>query len=773
MKNKPLTLLLIFTILFAGSPSAFACGPFILDVLFSLKRHPDLPLEPYTKGSAGIVPSSYGPMSLVLFYRQLNGLSLTKEEQAQAIKAMENQIFYLSGTDDPTRANDAGKTVENPLDQWSAARAKVTEVKVEVATNKQDGYNYFINCLPDSFRNATKTLEDRIAKYGVSADTKEWLKGQDAVFANCEAAAALPLDLAVGPDWLRKDRSYQIAAAKFYQGKIPEARTDLQTIAADGNNVWRNTARFVAARTYVREASLLQAPEDRTQDKQIENTRKEHLKKAADALEEILRDSSMSEFHRSAMRLLGLVKFRMIPDERRKELGSNLTAPGENHNFYNDLTDYALFVNRITESASETGKDIEQKEAEKAGKEYDYNYDLKLRDVPAAARADELSDWILTYKAADGGTSAFDKWKQTGKLHWLVASISKADAKSPKAADLLAEAGKVRQDSPAFPTVRFHQIRLLIESGNRDEAKRKFDEIGDLNRLPLSTQNTFLSQRMIFAKDLEDFLKFAQRKPVMFSWNETEREEPASLDEETKLKAWGNRTMLDADGAAFLNEKVPLSVLRKAALSSQLPAHLKKILITAVWTRAFILKNTEVEREFAPLIASYTKDSMPLFGKYASAVGAADRESTALVAILRNPVIEPYVETGYGREDSIPTEIDSIRGNWWCVENDADKLGISFPSFLTPQQTAEAQREKEKMLAGGESATMLTRRAIEFAAKYPSHSQTPEILHLAVRSTRYGCKDDSTGKYSKQAFDILHTRYKTSAWAKNTPYWFS
>ena len=773
MKNKALTLLLIFTIHFGSSPTAFACGPFILDVLFSLKRHPDLPLVPFTKGSAGIVPSSYGPMSLILFYRQLNGLSLTETEQIQAISAMENKIFYLSGTDDPTRANDAGKTTESPLDQWFSARLKISEVKVEVATNKQDGYNYFINCLPDSFRKATKTLEDRIAKYGVSADTKEWLKGQDAVFANCEAAVALPLDLTAGPDWLQKDRAYQIAAAKFYQGKIPEARADLQTIAADGTSVWRNTARFVTARTYVREASLLHSPEDRSQDKQIENTRKEHLKKAAEALQEILRDGSMSEFHSSALRLLGLVKFRMMPDERRMELGKVLTSSGENQNFYNDLTDYALFVNRITESASETGKEIERKEAEKAGKEYDYNYDLKLRDIPAADRADELSEWIFTYHAADGAITALNKWKETGKLHWLVASISKTDANSPQAADLLAEAAKIKQDSPAFPTVRFHQIRLLIGGGKIDEAKKKFEEIGDLSRLPLSTQNTFLSQRMIFAKDLEDFLKFAQRKPVMFSWNETEREEPASLDDDAKLKAWGNRAMFDADGAAFLNEKVPLSVLRKAALSSQLPAHLKKMLVTAVWTRAFILKNAEVEREFAPMIASYTKDLMPLFGKYAASVSAVDRESAALVAILRNPVIEPYVETGYGREDSVPTEIDSIRGNWWCVENDADKLGISFPSFLTPQQTAEAQREKDKMLASGESATMLTRRAIEFATKFPGHKQTPEILHLAVRSTRYGCKDESTGKYSKQAFDILHNRYKTSSWAKNTPYWFS
>lgn len=773
MTNKLLTIFLAVSILVGGSPSAFACGPFSLDVLFSLKKHPDLPLEPYTNGSSGIVPPSFGPMSLVLFYRQLNGLSLTKSERSQVIAAMENKIFYLSGTDDPSHSGASGDQKIGPLDIWIAARAKVTEEKVSLETSKRDGYFYYVNCLPDSFRNAAKTLETRVAKYGVSADTKEWLKAQDAVFTNCENLGSLPEDLTAGAEWLRKDRAYQIAAAKFYQGKLAEARTDLQAISSDPNSIWKNTARFVAARSYVREASFLGSPDDQGQDKTVDAKRNDLLQKAVDALQEILRDASISEFHGSASRLLGLAKFRMLPVERRKELAGVLSASGENKNLFNDLTDYAILLDRITSTASDTGRAIEQKEAEKAGKEYGYDYDLKLRDIPAADRTDELTDWIFTFKAADTASIAFDRWKKSGSLPWFVAAISKAAPGSTPAAELLGEAAKIKPDSPAFPTVRFHQIRLMTGAGRTDEARKRFDEISDLGRMPLSTQNSFLSQRMIFSTDLEDFLKFAQRKPVMFTWDEADREEPESLGEESNLKAWANRTMFDADGAAFLNEKVPLSVLKKAAVSSQVPPHLKKMLVAAVWTRAFVLKNAEVEREFAPMMASVTKDSMPLFGKYASAVGPADREASALIAILRNPVVEPYVETGYGREDSSPADIDSIRGNWWCVEDHADKLGIVFPSFLTPEQVEEAKREKAKIAENGESATMLTRRALEFAAKYANHPRTPEILHLAVRSTRYGCKDDSTGKFSKQAFDLLHNRYKTSSWAKNTPYWFS
>lgn len=277
---------------------------------------------------------------------------------------------------------------------------------------------------------------------------------------------------------------------------------------------------------------------------------------------------------------------------------------------------------------------------------------------------------------------------------------------------------------------------------------------------------------MILSDNLADFLKFAQRKPVMFSWDDNNREEPTDISTDEKLKGWDTRTMFDLDAVTFLNENVPLSTLKEAAMSPQLPEHLKKFLVIAVWTRAFVLGNAAIEKEFTPLMSRYAKEFVPLFSKYSGATTPQNREAAALIFVLRNPVIQPYVETGYGREDSIATELDSIRGNWWCVENKAETIGLVYPNFLTEAQNAAAGREKRQMIALGDSATMLTRRAVDFANKNPTHPSSPEILHLAVRSTRYGCKDDNTGKFSKQAFDILQKKYKNSTWTKQTPYWF-
>ncbi|CAN5447591.1 hypothetical protein BH10ACI1_BH10ACI1_13630 [soil metagenome] len=780
---------LVFTFLFGSLPAVKACGPFTISPIFSLRRHADFPLTEYITGKTGIVPDSFGQMSLFVFYRQLNNLSLTKEEQKQIIGAMEHQIFYRRGIIDTTETDTSQTTtLPNYLENWLAARAKITGEKRDIETEKNnaESYSYFYNCLPDAFNNATKTLEARLAKYGKGDNVKEWLKGQDTVFSNCESAKTSPEILAESfPEWLRQDREYQIAATQFYIGDFAGARGKFERIAADDTSVWKNTAKFVVARTYIRQASFVKDGDNEAAISQAEKERTDLLRQAAEKLENILTNSSMNEFHKSAQRLLGLVKFRMIPVERQKELAGLLGLPTENQNIYNDLTDYAWLLSFSATKAEEKGTEFERLEAEKANKEYDYNYQLKLRDLPVEERTDELTDWILTYQAVDGFAHSFEKWKETGKLQWFVAAISKTDAKSAETTEILREADKIKSNSAAFATVRFHQVRLLLETDKRAEAKQKLDEIivTNLKNLPLSTQNKFLAQRMVLSENLGDFLKFAQRKAALFDWDETGREEGTSLKDDPNLRAWETRTMFDEDSVAFLNEKVPLSVLRDAALSPQIPEHLKKFLVVAVWTRAFVLGNQAVEREFAPLMMRYAKELAPLFTKYAQNSNAANREADALIAVLRYPIIQPYVPVGFGREDSTPTTIDSIRGNWWCAEDESDNGYSSYdnynfqypkvyPTFLNAEQKATAEREHRQMLSFGNAATYLARRAVDFANKNPTHPQTPEILHLAVRSTRYGCTDENTGNFSKQAFDILHKRYKNSPWTIKTPYWF-
>ncbi len=776
-------LISIAAVMFSAASPALACGPYVLSPVFELRTHADLPLRNYLSGRPSIVSGTFNDPYLYVFYRQLNGYRFTDFEQKQIAAAMENEIFYRDGQADPRGTGQTGET--DRLDEWIKARSKFVPNSKPIETDKQinSGYSYYRNCLPNSFQTATETLSARAAKYGPSDALSEWLAGQDAVFSNCSEATELPKGLdAASPEWLRKDRDYQIAAALFYRGKLDDARLQFESIANDASSPWRNTARFVVARTLIRQAGFV---EGETDDAGATKTRNELYKSATDKLEAIIKDPTMSGFRGSAVRLLGLVKYRSIPDERRKELAAILVQSSENRNIYNDLTDYSWLNNRVSSDAETRGMKIEEEEATKAGKEYSWNYDLKLRDVPETDRSDDLTDWIFSYRAADGYPHSFKRWKESAKLHWFVAAITAATSGSGAETDeLLNEASRVGPESPAFATVRFHQIRLLLLKGDRVQAKSLLDNtLSRLTTLPRSSENRFLEQRTTLATNLGEFLKFAQRRAVIFDWGEDGREEGASTDEEGAARTWKDRAMFDTDAVAFLNEKIPLSVLREAALSNEVPAYLRKLLTTAVWTRAYVLGDAKVLAEFGPLVAKQSPEFEQYVAKYVAARTVANKEAAALLAILRYPTIQPYVPVGFGREDSQATSIDSIRGNWWCAENEShgrdsayDTYGFnypdSYPDFLTAAQKSAAAREAKQIVDLGNGATMLARRAVEFANANPRHPLTPEILHFAVRSTRYGCTDAQTGKYSKAAFDLLHKRYPRSSWTDETPYWF-
>ena len=128
------------------------------------------------------------------------------------------------------------------------------------------------------------------------------------------------------------------------------------------------------------------------------------------------------------------------------------------------------------------------------------------------------------------------------------------------------------------------------------------------------------------------------------------------------------------------------------------------------------------------------------------------------------------VDTGVGRADL--NEQDSYRDNWWCsaatlltpansdTEEKKPRSGIPAgklgPAFLTAAQRAAAEKEYATLASFGAAPNYLCQQVIEWATRHPNDPRVPEALHLAVKTTRYGCTDKQTGKWSKAAHDFLH-----------------
>lgn len=746
-----LAVLLAFVLLFTTTPPASACGPFMIEAIFVHTVHPGYPMERYAGGRIGVVQPTYARSYLYVAYRYLSGGNFTPDEQKQLTSLWKDRLDFGWSPGD-----------EDWVKTWLEARKKVVAqdpapISAYRSREKPNDYEAYLNCQKDSFDTAIATLNERIAKYGAdSANVKTWLEAQDQVFSNCAGGSFIPAELPADADaLLRADRAYQIAAANFYSANLDAAQKGFEAIAADSASPWRTSATYLVARTLARKGSL--GPPEQKQ---------ESLGAAEAQLKKILADKNLGSLHPAATRLLSLVRLRAHPAERLNELAHVLTTKTANPSLKQDLWDYTVLLDGYLE------KDEEES------------------TFAAFPREEDLSDWIGTFQDTSEAAEAhaLERWQATRSNPWLIAALSRIDGKDPKADELLAEAQKVNSRSAAFASARYHAIRLLLETGKQTEARTLLDQTlkSERTHFDESALNLLTGQRMLLANTLSEFLADAARVPATLSWNDDGRELPVE-DEgaSAETKALLGKPFFDVDAAKAINQELPLSVLKDAARSNVLAVGPRRDLAQAAWLRAALLGDTKTADELTPVLISLVPELSTLLNSYLTTAPADEKKFAAIYVWLKTPGLEPIVDAGFGRETPL-TEQDSYRDNWWCTSYivpataEENREVIQFtavtsgppPRFLSPAQVAQGEKEWIAVRALGTAPNYISKQVIQWANTHRNDPRVPEALHLAVRTTRFGCTDKDTVRWSKAAFDVLHKNYPNNPWTKKTPYWF-
>jgi len=738
---------------FLFPPFTQACGPFFTDAIFVYSKHPDFPLEQFAAGKLGVVEPGWARSYLVASYRNLNGAGLSPNE-VTAIKSLWDERLNYGGELDDSAW----------IKKWLDARNKVTglaaaaEIRAFRNREKPNEYESFLNCQEDAFNNAVATLNERIKRFGAdSTQVRDWIAAQDTVFSNCKAGRQIPDSPQTDQDALiRADRAYQIAAANFYAGSFDEARQQFDAIARNQSSPWPEKAPYLAARALLRKGSFADKDEERVPP----------LTEAETRLNAILKDKSLASSHAAAVRLLNLVHLRLHPEETLHELAHAIVAKDGKADFKQAVWDYTVLLDKFV------GED---KKVDK-------------QKLPAEVSADELSDWILTFQDQSAAAASYSlgQWQKTRALPWLVSTITKTTGTEQQREALLSAAAQVDHRSPAFASIAFHSVRLLVAAKRVDEARAALDRYlaNDRQNLPASALNLLLAQRMSLARNLEEFLQAAQRKPAGFSDDSDGREIPVE-ESETKESTKDGELFFDQDAANIFNKAMPVSVIHDAARSRLLPPNLRRDVAQAGFVRAALIDDREIAVQAAALLQDMHPELKEFLAAYQMAATADARRFAAAYLSLKFPGLRPHVSYGVGRTSPI-SEIDSYRDNWWCVEPPASRSGVTSegegeaeskpkpvvpPQFLKPSQSSAA-KQYASLQALGTAPNYFCRVAVEWAEKNPADRRAPEALHLAVKATRYGCTDKETGHWSKAAFDLLHQRYPNSGWAKETKYWF-
>jgi hypothetical protein len=717
------------------------CGPFFAEAVFTEKVVP--PLPDYYRGRLGVLQPTFAHKYLFVAYRYLTGRPLREEELAAMSEEPESSRLYSGGGSPAVR-------------EWIEARSRIRELspQKEILIFRSGRYmgewRSFLNCSEDAFRTAASTLGERIKLLGVGhPGIKSWAVAQDIVFSNCSGGAAIPnaaeADL---PQILKYDRAYQIAAAHFYSENYDTAAEMFRAIAADSSSQWSRIAPYLVARCLVRKATVPQKHADF--DRHV-------LMEAEQELLAIQKDKKRAAQHAMAGRLQAFVQIRLHPLDHIRTLAERLQKPAGGSDFGQNLADYQYLMDNFNAEAGFTPE--------------------------SARRTNEMTDWILSLPSTDPAHSV-ESWRATGGLPWLLASLSQLHAGGPDAPAVMDAARKLPKDSPAFATARYHRIRLLMELLKENEARAELDELlpGFRASLPNSSLNLFLVQRLQLARSLDEFLEFAPRIPQALSWDYFPYPE---------LEAYrrGNVPMFDRDSVQVLNSGLPLSYLHHAA-QSKLQQVLRNQLICAVWTRAILIADPAVSRSLAAELERVSPDLGPDLRTWREATDAESKQFAAAMLLLHFPGMTPYLQSGVPARVKL-TGIDSFRQNWWCGFNAKGELGVpiryyypfgfrdhrppepaKFPAFLTESDKAEFMLEWKKLKDLPTAPDYFGKVVLPWSAKHPGDERVPEALYLVVKSTRFGCTDSETGRYSRSAFRLLHSKYPNSPWAKSTPYWY-
>ncbi len=730
----------LLLLLFSGFGTLFDPA-FCYSEGFTLSCRPDLPLRKYAQGKLGIILPTYARSYLYVAYRYLMGNGLSSAEQAACVSLWDERLD-LQGV--YSRQED-WKSI------WLNERARVPDAPelkdfyvsrpVDIAEPYGEEY---CNCNKSSFTHAATVLKQRIEKYGLkSAQVKEWLVAQDQVFANCsgvrkpddygaiESVSPAPLPDNADP-LLKKDRAYQIAAADFYSQNLEAAAREFSDIADDAESPYKDLARYLAERANIRRATL---------SKEIDL---EALRNERERLLALASDQAMGAYKQDILSLLNFINAKLEPEKRLKELTERLVSGKPDDNFRQDLWDFTIVFDNLVGWTP--------------WKAYDENGACSL---PDELKGEDLNDWLSNFGCSDKQAEevAIKRWQSKKSLPWLLAALSKVDSQSPALAPLMAEALKLDEKSPAYLTASYHLVRILSAQGKSARASSMLDSLLARPDLPPSARNSFLSQRIKFAKNLSEFMRLGAREPSE-NYNDCTYAPEDFAKAESSDSYVLRQQAFAVDVLEVLNNQFPVSMLSQIATFKSLSPALRHQVALAAFVRAIFLSNQPAAEAMALLLKEQSPRMVPYLNAWLEAGSEKTKKFCAAMLLLKFQEFDWQISNLYPGE------------HWWWSSFGSYGTEDLQPGFLTQKEKDETLKEIAGLEKLPDSNKYLCPIVIAYARSNPDDPRIPEALYLAVRGTHYGARDDEVSGYSKESFVILHKKYPGSPWTAKTKYWY-
>ncbi|WNG15645.1 hypothetical protein [Cystobacter fuscus] len=731
---------------------ADACGPDYREPFFVHSTHPDRPFSTYAEGHLGILQPTYRAMYLAYAYRTMLGVPTTPREQQALLEGWSREqgdSGSLREVNDP----------ESPtLRAWRQARAELpqeTPSTPEVLEADSRDYASYVRINEDALKHAAETARTLARLWKKRpALLREWLRAQDVVFGAC---APLPdreegLDEGLTPAERSRraaERAYQEAARLFYCGDFPAAAQAFQAIAASPDSPYRNMGLYLAARALVRQAMLARKDGEGSTQAMQEPSFQKPFREAEKLLGTVLANPKQREAHAPARRLLGFIRYRLAPEQRRCELYSLILEKGTGTALEAELIDFTHLFSpeRTCPGLKGDAADLE----------------VWLRTTWAPY------EYTLPEKSPDKDyETALARWKKTSRLPWLVTALMKARPDSPGLAELLEDAGKVPASEPVGVTVAYYSGHLLRELGRADEARQRLARVTpEMTAEQVSTDNLLRRERLLLATSWDEAFRNLTRRVA----GETGYD--IGYSDAIPVPPSKRPIYFDTDARSVLGPVLTARRMLELARGDALPPGLRRQVGWAAFTKATVVGDDETLQAAARALAETEPTAREELLRIVGRPTPEDRRFDAQVLVMGLPLLSPFLEPGADRywsaDPKLNLTVDESRArNWWCAPP-MPKEGSSPLAFVPEEERQAALAERKQLVEAGNSVSWFGRVAVEWAQAHPEDPRSPVALYRVVRASKRGCGGQNT-KEATAAFRLLHQRYAKSDQAKRAPY---
>jgi hypothetical protein len=802
-RQKTVALLLALCTVLAGAGPSYSCAPtFPLAVMVN-GIHPDFPLKLFAAGRLGIIQPGWAQSYLVVSYRYLSGLPLDKNEQVSIFSLWGHRFAYSDFYVDDV--------VEDPGQKYFALRAEALGQKLKAGSKRYD-FSFSNNVFDDAFANALVNLQNMIKHYGKhSAAVKEWLQAQDKVFGvNEKSTQSEPQPAPANADSLIKlQRSYQIAAARFYLDNFTSAKTMFEEMARSSDCPWKDLAWYMAARCAAMNGLY-------------SNDRKDTEQALAYCRDLIARNWA-SRYRVALLDLLEIVEEHLKGDDQSvQKLAKEVLIP-HSERFGNDVGDLTKYMDQYF------GSD----EADSA------------QPPSAASRAQglvlrqkvDLIDWMATFQQVDGiwterggeaakaraaerrknAAHALERWRQTRSLPWLVAAVSHNDLLDKHNSDLRAAASKISPQSPAYLTAQFYCIDALIRAHQKSTARKQLSAIMARKDLPPSAANMFRHQKRCtsqsVAQCLQDQFEYAVEEAATANTAQLPNHWYAIESRPNYYKC--APTVADCLLTEDMNTSLPQSYWLTLARNKSLAAPLRARIVRVAWLRAKLLGK---ECDLDDLLLQFYPGLKKKMAEYKNAAVGPAKDFALANLVLSNYGMSPYLGAGVERHGDKMDEFDYYHANFWIPEDphpkkvkataeeearvwpgEGDDEGTFFlgsdevknmlrsyskpiiRNFLTSSEKKEVE-EEQKLIFKNHPSRFFGETIFNWCKTNPGDPRLPWLLYVIVKIPRW-CEPDvdsvytdsglrMESKYSRQAHLLLHKNYPNDKWTKKAPVWY-